>query len=664
MTAEGAIVGTPRYVSPEQARGEAVDVRSDVFSFGSVLFEMLTGAPPFAYPSVAETLAAVARDAAPRLRERDPGARADIEALVARCLARAPSDRFGDGGELRAALKAIAAAPETAPPGETLLDPPAATTPRASLVPPTREAQRIARPLAALALGGAALAAVVTMLHVKTSSVLPTAPTASAGPNGCTSSAACSHAHGDGAWRCNAARHECVEIPWPQCTTFASPVDLASDDTVWIGAVMPTTGPFADDILSERRALELAQREIDGALGSSAGRDGGLHARPVAVVLCDENVDAVRQVRHLAEDVEVPAIVGFRWAKTALDVIPTELLPRHVLSFVSISQASQITKIPQAEGEPRLVWHSAVNNADTARPLAAMVGTVLEPELRRASLGAAQRMRVALVRTGDPARSRDLTDVLVHELRFNDRSALENGDDFRQFVYDAPEGGADHDAVVADLVAFAPQVVFYQGLSFVPEILVPLEARWKRGPRPYYLVDSDLDGDATAFVGSNAERRHRFFGVTSVTTRAANAELVLHYNLVFPGAPVTRSAAPAPSYDALYTLAYAAEAVGSGPIDGPALSRAMARLMPPGPSIEVGPGPILEAFRALRSGNRIDLEGAVGSLDFDPATGEAPIDYEVLCFGVDDHGRAVSSIAAGLAYDSKARKLSGALRCP
>jgi hypothetical protein len=218
--------------------------------------------------------------------------------------------------------------------------------------------------------------------------------------------------------------------------------------------------------------------------------------------------------------------------------------------------------------------------------------------------------------------------------------------------------------LVAQIVDFGPQVIVAQGLSFVHEIAEPLEASWRRGPRPIYVTNSDLPDDAAAFVGTDTGRRRRFLGMTNVSTTTTNAELVLRYNLAYPRQPVTRSAAPSPSYDAFYTLAYAIQAIGAGPIDGPALSRAFDRLTPPGPRVEVGPAGVLEAFQTLRSGGRIDLEGAIGSLDFDPATGEAPIDYTILCFGVDDRGRAVPSVDSGLVYESKAKALRGTLRCP
>ena len=79
------ILGTPAYMSPEQARGEAVDKRSDIWAFGCVLFEMLTGRPAFDGEDVADTLG--------RVLQRDPDLRllpdttpAPVRRLVARCL--------------------------------------------------------------------------------------------------------------------------------------------------------------------------------------------------------------------------------------------------------------------------------------------------------------------------------------------------------------------------------------------------------------------------------------------------------------------------------------------------------------------------------------------------------------------------------------------------
>ncbi len=98
------ISGTPAYMSPEQAQGERLDERSDVFSFGAVLYEMVAGRRAF------DSLAAVLRADPPPVATIPT----DLEALIARCLRKNPADRFSGAAELRAALEGLEA-PETRP---------------------------------------------------------------------------------------------------------------------------------------------------------------------------------------------------------------------------------------------------------------------------------------------------------------------------------------------------------------------------------------------------------------------------------------------------------------------------------------------------------------------------------------------------------------------
>jgi hypothetical protein len=107
QTLDGRVMGTPGYMSPEQARGGVVDARSDLFSLGIVLYEMLTGRRPFGGASSAEVLAAIMRDTPEPLAKAAPGAPRELAAIVERCLAKSPEDRWSGAGELLEALEAL-----------------------------------------------------------------------------------------------------------------------------------------------------------------------------------------------------------------------------------------------------------------------------------------------------------------------------------------------------------------------------------------------------------------------------------------------------------------------------------------------------------------------------------------------------------------------------
>lgn len=105
-TTRGDMWGTPGYVSPEQAHGQPVDVRTDIFSFGVVLYEMLAGIRPFRGDSAIAMLLATTKAEPRPIREILPSLPVDVESIVKRCLAKAREDRFEDGHALAAALEA------------------------------------------------------------------------------------------------------------------------------------------------------------------------------------------------------------------------------------------------------------------------------------------------------------------------------------------------------------------------------------------------------------------------------------------------------------------------------------------------------------------------------------------------------------------------------
>jgi eukaryotic-like serine/threonine-protein kinase len=120
LTRTGLALGTPAYMSPEQATGDAVDSRADIYSLGSVLFEMLTGDPPFAGP-VASMTSRRLTEAAPRLQTRAPDIPANVEEAVAKALSRQAGDRFATAAEFAAMLTRGSSPPENAAKGLVVL---------------------------------------------------------------------------------------------------------------------------------------------------------------------------------------------------------------------------------------------------------------------------------------------------------------------------------------------------------------------------------------------------------------------------------------------------------------------------------------------------------------------------------------------------------------
>ena len=122
-------------MSPEQATGRNIDFRSDQFSFGAVIYELLAGQRAFQRPTAVETLSAILRDEPPPLASTRADASDAFQRVIGRCLEKAPEQRFASTRELAAALDALMPESSTAvaPSGTALPDPAAAVPARRAL---------------------------------------------------------------------------------------------------------------------------------------------------------------------------------------------------------------------------------------------------------------------------------------------------------------------------------------------------------------------------------------------------------------------------------------------------------------------------------------------------------------------------------------------------
>ena len=96
LTRDGIILGTVGYMSPEQAAGKPAELASDQFSYGVILFELLTGRRPFERDTSVETLFAIIRDDPPPIQRLNPGVTANLQHIVERCLNKDPRERYPD----------------------------------------------------------------------------------------------------------------------------------------------------------------------------------------------------------------------------------------------------------------------------------------------------------------------------------------------------------------------------------------------------------------------------------------------------------------------------------------------------------------------------------------------------------------------------------------
>lgn len=107
LTRPGVVMGTASYMSPEQARGQQLDHRSDVFSFGSILYEMVSGTPPFTAESSVEVMHALIRDQPRPLQEWDSGVPSELVRIIRKAMAKSPDERYQTAKDMAIDLRAL-----------------------------------------------------------------------------------------------------------------------------------------------------------------------------------------------------------------------------------------------------------------------------------------------------------------------------------------------------------------------------------------------------------------------------------------------------------------------------------------------------------------------------------------------------------------------------
>jgi hypothetical protein len=313
-----------------------------------------------------------------------------------------------------------------------------------------------------------------------------------------------------------------------------------------------------------------------------------------------------------------------------------------------------------------MVWHTFFSLDDMARALGAIIRDSLPaPSETRSRAG------WALVRE-ESAAALSFAEALHKQLLSRTQPAFVGAasgaaQEYREVTFGVGEAWRDRaKEVIRAVVEAAPRmVILLGGDDALAPLVAGIEAQWNReAPRPTYWVANGELAPFAEYLGQSIDRRRRLFSLLSDSSSPENARFVLRYNAVHE-THVTTTLNPGASYDAFYLLAYGIYALGTGDISGPALARALSRLLPPGEPIEVGPTQVFDGLRRLAAGRSIDLRGASSGLDFDSTTGEAPFDFELICAATDREGRATGGeVESGRVYRAKTGRVDGLVRCP
>ena len=518
---------------------------------------------------------------------------------------------------------------------------------------PAGERRRLA-PLVGLGAGVVGLVATAAAVAAWSSSERSPDEASAERSSACTTNAGCTAALGVPAI-CRQELRRCVALETERCELLAEEGDVGDEETLWIGAMYPASDSDSEYGAEAKRCIELARRDFVELSGGLPSTQPGGRSRPIGVVFCDDSREYEESAAHLVDDVGVPAILGFGRSKEVLDLAREHFVPKGVLALAS-NTAAMLSSIPHPAGEERLVYRMTTSATMIAPPAIAFVRSILEPAIRgpQGEVGEDGTLRVAIVRTAN-ASGTSHADALFSELA-RTRGTV-GREEIRHFIVeDTIEGvPAEVEQPAAEVIAFAPHIVLDGGAYSL--VLSAIEAGWAGGPRPRYVYGGASLEVLRAVLREHPSFSSRFFTIAARES-STSAKVQAHYHAAFGSGEEPREISSTP-YDAFYVLAYAALALGDEPVSGRALARTIRRLVPPGEPVEVGPAGIYPALNVLAAGGRIDLQGTLTNLDFDPVTGDAAADFAMFCL---DEGSGL--LESDTRYDIAGASITGLGRCP
>jgi branched-chain amino acid transport system substrate-binding protein len=454
------------------------------------------------------------------------------------------------------------------------------------------------------------------------------------GPD-CTTTAECTTAARGEPSLCRKSDHKCTALTTGECeikdTSEASP----GEDTVWFGMLTPPS-VFTD----MARAADLARQAM--VVARATPNLASRAPAPFGFITCASQNNAFeRSLTHLVNVVRVPAIIGSTLSSEVLVMLNKYTIPAGVLVLSPAATAPEISDIDNKGLFYRMLGSDAVG----VKALAALLRSVIEPGLRAGPPALDEPLRVAVLYPNDVS-GNGFARRAADDLTFNGKGVGDNGARYRAvgFGAAADPNRSDSDArAAATMLLFHPHVILIFGGLDVSSIVDRIEKGWPLDWAPPVWLGSR--GTIAVFAGASPSPtggldpappplRRRFYGAQPFIDHTTDAFRAFErtYQKATGTAP-SGLIQPLAYFDAAYLLAYAAAANARSPLTGASLSAAIRTRLTPGPGaqkLSVGEDGVPPVLIALDNGDRVDLQGIVGPLDFDDR-GDAPQPQEFFC---------------------------------
>ncbi|WP_394849913.1 hypothetical protein LZC95_20950 [Pendulispora brunnea] len=485
---------------------------------------------------------------------------------------------------------------------------------------------------------------------------------------GCTSADQCTSEAGGRAAICG-SNNKCTVLEIDGCTlprdqgvlvpTYKDP------NAIFIGELSATTSTQIPGAGAHNQ-LVMANDDLRTVQAPGVpGGPGGVR-RPLVPISCETGDDAAKMTayaKHFVDVVNAPIIVS-TWNPHAIRVHAAVTASQKSVFEYCVTCSADIRRFAAGSGDVSTIYSGTAAAVDLAAGIAAKASE-LETDVR-ATPGFSGNVRLALLITSglEGAPPDQTADEVLKTLRFNGKSAADNGDDYRFFSYVASDS---RDAIAEQVAAFAPHIIIPITLAEANQSLFPLiEGKWRGSIRPRYVGNvGQQQSSMLTFVQGNDERRKRVV-IVNQTPTPTDAAKFNAWSALYSQRFGTNSG-PSIAYDAYYALAYSIVAAGapaSGKLTGTDLVRGLLNLKGGSSSYFVGNGDLVVGMAAALQG-KIDLSGYVLPLNFSPDTGRIPLSrIPIFCIGRQQAGAPPAFLPSGQEFNVATQQLQGKYNCP